>query len=314
MATAPPAPPRSKGAEFVLAGASACAAITLINPVDVVKTRLQLQGELAERGAGPGGAAYRGVAQALWRIGTTEGPRGLQRGLCAAWLLQFSNVGCRFGCYDLLKSALGVRPGESSMPSLLALAGCSGAVAGLVSNPFFLLKTRFQAAGSEDVRHQHETPTIRGAFADIGRKDGPRGYWRGTSAFVPRVMAASSVQLATYDECKLLIARLTGAPDGVPTHFGAAMLAGIAVTLAMQPFDIVAVRLMNQRVGEQGAGELYSGPVDCAAKTLRSEGPAGLFKGTLASYLRFGPYCVLTFVFLEEARRQWDRRLGTAWG
>lgn len=37
---------RSQGAEFVLAGASACGAITLTNPVDVVKTRLQLQGEL----------------------------------------------------------------------------------------------------------------------------------------------------------------------------------------------------------------------------------------------------------------------------
>ena len=30
----------------MLAGASACGAITLTNPVDVVKTRLQLQGEL----------------------------------------------------------------------------------------------------------------------------------------------------------------------------------------------------------------------------------------------------------------------------
>lgn len=37
---------QSQGAEFVLAGASACGAITLTNPVDVVKTRLQLQGEL----------------------------------------------------------------------------------------------------------------------------------------------------------------------------------------------------------------------------------------------------------------------------
>lgn len=42
---------RSQASEFLLAGASACGAITLTNPVDVVKTRLQLQGELRASGA-----------------------------------------------------------------------------------------------------------------------------------------------------------------------------------------------------------------------------------------------------------------------
>ena len=150
---------RSQGAEFVLAGLAACGAITLTNPIDVVKTRLQLQGELAAAG----GKAYTGIGQALLRISRKEGLRGLQRGLSAAYLLQFSNVGCRFGAYGSLKQLFGVKPGASATDSLssMLLGAASGSLAAIVSNPFFLLKSRFQAAGSEDVLHQHSHLSLR---------------------------------------------------------------------------------------------------------------------------------------------------------
>ena len=83
-----------------------------------------------------------------------------------------------------------------------------------------------------------------------------------------------------------------------------AVRSGIAVTLAMQPFDIVAVRqatvsalvdmcgksastgllfmsrclielwsrLMNQPHRECGRGVLYTGPVDCLKQMLQAEG------------------------------------------
>lgn len=158
---------RSQGAEFVLAGLAACGAITLTNPIDVVKTRLQLQGELAAAG----GKAYTGIGQALLRISRKEGLRGLQRGLSAAYLLQFSNVGCRFGAYGSLKQLFGVKPGASATDSLssMLLGAASGSLAAIVSNPFFLLKSRFQAAGSEDVLHQHSHLSLRKAFCEIGQ-------------------------------------------------------------------------------------------------------------------------------------------------
>lgn len=306
-----PAAPRSQAAEFLLAGIAACGAITFANPIDVVKTRLQLQGELAASSTSStgGGVVYRGIGQALVRIARTEGLAGLQRGLGAAYLLQFSNVGCRFGGYSVLKQMLGVKPGESAggMVQSMALGAASGTLAAVVSNPFFLLKSRFQAIGSEAVRHQHLHSSLRTAFLDIGRQQGPMGYYRGLSAFVPRVAAATSVQMSTYDGSKEIILSSTGARDGIPVHFAASLLSGAAVTLAMQPFDIVSVRLMNQPLNAEGRGALYSGPLDCAAKSLQAEGMQGLYKGTVANYARFGPYCILTFLFLEQLRLAWDR-------
>ena len=83
----------------------------------------------------------------MQRIAAREGLRGLQRGLFAAYLLQFSNVGCRFGTYGALKELFSVHKGHSAQQWLfsMALGAVSGSLAALVSNPFFLLKSRFQA-------------------------------------------------------------------------------------------------------------------------------------------------------------------------
>ena len=58
--------------------------------------------------------------------------------------------------------------------SSMLLGAVSGSVAALVSNPFFLLKSRFQAIGSEDVLHQHVHPSLR----TVRWTDGPYGSHR----------------------------------------------------------------------------------------------------------------------------------------
>lgn len=67
---------------FVSGGMAACFAVTVTNPLEVVKTRLQLQGELASKGQVK--KVYTNVFQALGVIGKNEGIRGLQRGLITA--------------------------------------------------------------------------------------------------------------------------------------------------------------------------------------------------------------------------------------
>lgn len=72
---------------------------------------------------------------------------------------------------------------------LATIAGAVGAVAG---NPFYTLKTRFQAMSTSAdmaVGHQHNYAGLTGAFRDIYRTEGLRGYWRGVNVFVPRVVA-----------------------------------------------------------------------------------------------------------------------------
>ena len=52
--------------EFVLGATAACGAVLISNPLDVIKTRMQLQGELKARGQY--NIAYRNIFHAAYMI------------------------------------------------------------------------------------------------------------------------------------------------------------------------------------------------------------------------------------------------------
>ncbi|CAG8548010.1 3148_t:CDS:2, partial [Acaulospora colombiana] len=65
---------------FLIGGAAACAAVTFTNPWEVVKTRLQLQGELARNNSNYV-KPYKNIFQTFYIILKNEGIRGVQKGL-----------------------------------------------------------------------------------------------------------------------------------------------------------------------------------------------------------------------------------------
>lgn len=285
------------------AGTSAVLSICFCNPVDVVKTRMALQ-------MGKAAQPYRNVPQALYQIAATEGVAGLQRGLGPACIWQFSNVSVRFGVYALAKEHLGMdqaADGFLKWLRSLGLAAVSGAFAALASNPFFILKTRFQAGEPQQV-----SGGIAGAVGTIWRADGFAGFFRGLSAFAPRVIVASAVQLSTYDAIKAALRNRLELRDGLPLHTAASFVTGGAVVLAMQPFDFAATVLVSSKTASEQAAtsdrglprvrpldasaraavappSTYDGPLDVIRQTMRVEGVRGIYRGAVANYLRFGP-------------------------
>lgn len=66
---------------FFIGGIAACTAVTISNPAEVAKVRLQLQGELAKNG---GERVYKSAPDVFVKTWRNEGIRGLQRGLVPA--------------------------------------------------------------------------------------------------------------------------------------------------------------------------------------------------------------------------------------
>ncbi|KAJ2512418.1 Mitochondrial oxaloacetate carrier protein [Coemansia sp. RSA 1939] len=294
---------------------ASCGAVTFTNPFEVVKTRLQLQGELAR--ASPGMTRpYHNVAQAFWVIGKNEGIRGLQKGLGPGYMYQIMLNGTRLGFYEPTKNVMyqvfAGRPsdaaGKQVLPLNVAAGGLCGMAGAALGSPFFLVKTRMQSASKfAAVGYQHNYTSAVDGLRKIWREGGVRGLYRGMDAAMMRAGSGSAVQLATYDHCKGYIARnlahrgLDG--NSVLTHFLASMVTGFFVCTVMNPFDVVSTRMYNQKAASAGhGGVLYKNPLQCFYKTVSTEGVFSLYKGFLAHYLRLGPHTILMFVFVEQIK------------
>jgi len=48
---------------------------------------------------------------------------------------------------------------------------------------------------------------------------------------------------------------------------------------------------------------LAAGPVDCALKTVRAEGPLALYKGFAPAYMRLAPWQLVFFYSFEEINK-----------
>ncbi|KAM8914544.1 solute carrier family 25 member 34 isoform 2-T3 [Spinachia spinachia] len=265
--------------DFALGALACCAACVFTNPLEVVKTRLQLQGELRSRGSYQ--RHYRGVLQALWVVGRTDGLRGLQKGLSVGLMYQGVMNGVRLGSYSYCE-ALGVTSFHGG--SLLSGAG-AGAVGAFIASPAYL--------------------GVFDAFVTIYRRDGVIGLWRGVNGAVPRVMVGSAAQLTTFTSAKGWVSHTQWfSPNSWLIALIAATISGVAVAISMTPFDVISTRLYNQPVDEFRRGRLYQGFSDCMLKVCRSEGVLGFYKGMGPVFLRLAPHTMLSMLFWDLMRQQ----------
>jgi solute carrier family 25 protein 34/35 len=126
--------------EFVLGGVAAVGAGFFTNPLDVIKTRLQLQGELQARGLYT--VHYRGFLHAFYAVAKADGLLALQKGLVPALWYQLCLNGVRLGTYDFAEKRgwSTNSSGQTSTPKCIvvgALAGCTGTLTG---SPFYLVR------------------------------------------------------------------------------------------------------------------------------------------------------------------------------
>jgi len=293
--------PLSTAEGFILGGIAACVAVTFSNPAEVAKTRLQLQGELAKDG---GEKVYKHTLDVIAKTWKNEGIRGVQRGLAPAYVYQILLNGSRLGFYEPVRrqcnELFGLSPTEQKPFTSMLAGAASGAVGASLGNPVFLIKARMQAySPALPVGTQHFYKHSWDAFSSIFRAEGVRGLLRGIDAAILRTSMGSSVQLPTYLWTKnQLVTRGVLPADSIVTFLASSTVSGLCVLAMMQPADTVLTRMYNQPTKRlpdgTHVGTLYKNPFDCLWKTLKTEGPLGWYKGSLAHLLRIVPHTIIT--------------------
>ncbi|XP_072143168.1 solute carrier family 25 member 35-like isoform X3 [Dermacentor andersoni] len=211
--------------EFLLGGLAACGAGFFTNPLEVVKTRIQLQGELQARGHYT--VHYRNVFHAFYAIGKHDGLRALQSGLSPALWYQFFMNGTRLGAYHIMEDLQLTKNknGSINVPCSIAAGAVAGCVGAFVGSPLYLVKVQLQAqsATSIAVGYQHNHEGMLAAFLRIYRRDHLRGLWRGVNAALLRVSSGSAVQLTTFSKIRSQINHIAACRhEGVCSNPGSA--------------------------------------------------------------------------------------------
>ncbi|XP_055313538.1 mitochondrial 2-oxoglutarate/malate carrier protein-like [Sitodiplosis mosellana] len=287
--------------KYLFGGLAGMGATTFVQPLDLVKNRMQLQG------AGGGKKEYKNTFDALTKILRNEGVTGIYRGLGAGFMRQATYTTTRLGVYtglnDSYKNKYEGQPGLLASMLMGIIAGATGA---FVGTPAEVALIRMTADGRLPIAERRNYTGVFNALARITREEGVLTLWRGCIPTMGRAMVVNAAQLASYSQAKQYLVRSGYFTEGIKLHFVASMMSGFITTVASMPVDIAKTRLQNMKVSTDGKAE-YRGTVDVLSRVVRQEGLFALWKGFTPYFCRLGPHTVLTFIFLEQMNTAYNK-------
>lgn len=283
-------------ARFIMGGSAGMGATVFVQPLDLVKNRMQMSG------VGGAAKAHKSSLHAIASILRQEGVFGVYNGLSAGLLRQATYTTTRLGVFTSLMERF--KSPDGTPPSFImkcALGMTAGAVGSFIGTPAEISLIRMTSDGRLPVEQQRKYTSVFNALYRITKEEGILTLWRGCGPTVVRAVVVNAAQLATYSQAKQSLLSTAYFKDDLLCHFVASMISGLATTLASMPVDIAKTRIQNMKIVD-GKPE-YRGALDVFVRVIRQEGIFALWKGFTPYYFRLGPHTVLTFIFLEQFQR-----------
>jgi solute carrier family 25 (mitochondrial oxoglutarate transporter), member 11 len=279
---------------FVNGGLAGMFATMCIQPIDMVKVRIQLAGEGSRSGVRP--SAIR-VAKDIIAAGKFL---DLYSGLSAGLLRQAVYTTARMGFFDTFQTMLSTRAKEKGRQITFAERSAAGLTAGglaaVIGTPADVALIRMQSDGLRPIAERANYTSVINALSRITASEGIFSLWSGTAPTVARAMALNFGQLAFFSEAKSQL-KNTSLPDSAKT-FTASAIAGFFASFFSLPFDFVKTRLQRQTKLPDGSLP-YKSSIDCAIKVARQEGLLRFYRGFGTYYVRIAPHAMITLVVAD---------------
>jgi len=277
--------------EWVAAGIGCAVADSAMNPLEIMKVRLQLNG-----GSGAALSLPR-----LYREGATiyasDGIVGLYvPGLVATGLRGFFYAGFRIGMYPIVRESVqtGVNKNGDNFLVKLVAGGLTGAIGSFVFNPIDVVRVRFH-------RNPAAYPSTLGAFGRIYRAEGLSGMWSGGLASVTRSAMLSGSQLATYETFKRLFTKLSGLEENPILQSAASVSSGVVAQAIIMPVDNIKTQLMTARRAQGGGATATFSSI--TRRLLHEGGMRALYRGFTPAVARQGPCMLIQMPVIEYLRK-----------
>jgi len=268
---------------FINGGSAGMFATCVIQPIDMVKVRLQLAGEGSKGGAKP-------TALSVTRDVIAQGKvLDLYTGLSAGLLRQAIYTTARLGLFDTFMKTLQVRAQQQERKvTFYERAGSgltAGGIAAFFANPADLALIRMQSDGLKPKAERANYSSVADALRRIAAAEGVTSWWAGCYPTVVRAMALNFGQLAFFSEAKTQLAEKTDWNPRLQT-LTASGIAGFFASFFSLPFDFVKTRLQKQSKGPDGKYP-YNGMAHCFGKVAKDEGMLRFYRGFWTYYSEY---------------------------
>ncbi|CAG8972023.1 hypothetical protein HYALB_00008308 [Hymenoscyphus albidus] len=263
---------------LAVAGATgAVIANALVYPLDIVKTRLQVQVKRKETDPAPTGAEpvhYTSTWHAITSIVDDDGMLGLYNGIHGALIGVASTNFAYFYWYSVVRTVYIAQMKVKTPPSTameLALGAAAGAVAQIFTIPVAVVTTRQQTQSKDERKGMVDT-----AKEVIQSEDGWTGLWRGLKASLVLVVNPA-ITYGAYQRLRevLFPGKLNLRP--MEAFLLGAMSKSLA-TIATQPLIVAKVGLQSKPPPSR-AGKPFKSFLEVMQFIIQNEGLLGLFKG-----------------------------------
>ncbi|KAK9920390.1 hypothetical protein M0R45_028945 [Rubus argutus] len=292
-----PIPPYVKALSGSLGG---IVEASCLQPIDVIKTRLQLDRT----------GTYKGIIHCGVTVSRTEGVRALWKGLTPFATHLTLKYALRMGSNAVLQGAFkDAETGKVSNHGRLISGFGAGVLEALVIvTPFEVVKIRLQQQRGLSHEHLKYKGPVHCARTII-REEGIRGLWSGAS---PTVMRNGTNQAAMFTAKNAFDVLLWKKHEGdgrvlLPWQsMISGFLAGTAGPICTGPFDVVKTRLMAQGRGD---GKLkYKGMVHAIRTIYAEEGLLALWKGLLPRLMRIPPGQAIMWAVADQVIGLYEKR------
>ena len=149
--------------------------------------------------------AYKTLLDGTRQIYKSEGIRGFYRGLIPS-LFGVSHGALQFMAYETLKTRrrATLASGQLSTVDYLVLSGMAKVFAGSVTYPYQVVRTRLQMYNADTVYKG-----ARDVIAQVWRKEGQAGFYKGLGPNLLRVMPSTWVTFLVYENSRIYLHSIT---------------------------------------------------------------------------------------------------------
>ncbi|THU60536.1 hypothetical protein C4D60_Mb07t13820 [Musa balbisiana] len=265
-----------------------------LQPIDVIKTRLQLDRT----------GAYRGIVHCGATAARTEGVRALWKGLTPFATHLTLKYALRMGSNALLQSAF-KDPATGDLSNRGRVAAGFGA--GVLEALLIVVKIRLQQQkGLRPELLKYKGPIHCARM--IIREEGVLGLWAGAA---PTVMRNGTNQAAMFTAKNAFDVVLWKKHEGDGKVLQpwqsmiSGFLAGTAGPICTGPFDVVKTRLMAQ--SRSGGDVKYKGMVHAIRTIFAEEGLRALWKGLLPRLMRIPPGQAIMWAVADQVTGLYEK-------